>query len=32
MHQSHMVFYIPDEEGVFIVRVLHKSMDFERHL
>ena len=32
MHQSHMVFYIPDEEGVFIVRVLHKRMDFERHL
>ena len=31
-HQSHMVFYIPDEEGVFIVRVLHQSMDFQRHL
>ena len=31
-HQSHMVFYIPGEEGVFIVRVLHKSMDFQRHL
>ena len=31
-HQSHMVFYMPEEEGVFIVRVLHKSMDFQRHL
>ena len=31
-YQSHMIFYIPDEDGVFIVRVLHKSMDFQRHL
>lgn len=30
--QSHVVFYMPDEEGVLIVRVLHKSMDFQRHL
>ena len=31
-YQSHMIFYIPDEDGVFIVRILHKSMDFQRHL
>ncbi len=30
--QSHVVFYVPDVEGVFIVRVLHKSMDFQRHM
>lgn len=31
-YQSHVVFYIPDNEGVFVVRVLHKSMDIQRHL
>lgn len=30
--ESHIVFYIPDEDGVFIIRVLHQSMDFQRHL
>ena len=30
--QSHIVFYVPDEEGILVIRVLHKSMDFPRHL
>lgn len=31
-HKSHVVFFVPDDEGIFIVRILHKSMDFQRHL
>ena len=30
--QAHVVFYMPSEDAVLIVRVLHQSMDFERHL
>lgn len=30
--QSHIVFYLPDDSGVFIVRVLHERMDLSRHL
>ena len=30
--QAHVVFYRPSEDAVLIVRVLHHSMDFERHL
>lgn len=30
-HQSHVVFYVPEGEGVLIVRVLHESMDVSRH-
>ncbi len=30
--QSHIVFYLPNAEGVLIVRVLHESMDVLRHL
>lgn len=26
-YQSHIVFYVPREQGVLIVRVLHQSMD-----
>ena len=26
-YQSHVVFYIPEEQGILIVRVLHQSMD-----
>lgn len=29
---AHVIFYIPAPESVLIVRVLHHSMDFERHL
>ena len=31
-HESHVVFYTSTERGVLIVRVLHKRMDFKRHL
>ncbi|MGB5830775.1 MAG: type II toxin-antitoxin system RelE/ParE family toxin [Thiohalocapsa sp.] len=30
-HQSHIVFYVPREKGVLIVRVLHARMDAKRH-
>ena len=30
-HQSHVVFYINESEDIFIVRVLHSSMDVPRH-
>jgi len=30
--QAHVVFYLPSEGEVLIVRVLHHSMDFERHM
>jgi len=30
--QSHIVFYMPTDTGVLIVRLLHDSMDAERHL
>jgi toxin ParE1/3/4 len=28
----HLIFYRPKSEGVEIIRILHDSMDFERHL
>lgn len=31
-HQSHIVFYLPSDLGVFVVRVLHQRMDYARHL
>lgn len=30
-YQSHIIFYIPKETGVLIVRVLHTRMDAKRH-
>lgn len=30
-YQSHVVFYVPKDNGVRIVRVLHESMDAVRH-
>ena len=30
-YQSHIIFYIPKEKGVLIVRVLHERMDVKRH-
>ena len=30
-YRSHVAFYVPEDEGVMIVRVLHKSMDVQRH-
>lgn len=31
-YQSHIVFYVPKDNGVRIVRVLHQSMDVKKHL
>ena len=31
-HRSHVVFYLVDESGILIVRILHSSMDSARHL
>ena len=31
-YRSHVVFYVPEEEGVLIVRVLHQSMDVRSHV
>lgn len=31
-HKSHLVFYRLENQEVFIVRILHKSMDARRHL
>ena len=31
-YRSRVVFYVPETEGVLIVRVLHESMDAPRHL
>ncbi|TKB93177.1 MAG: type II toxin-antitoxin system RelE/ParE family toxin [Nitrospira sp.] len=31
-YQSHVVFYIPKDHGVLIVRVLHQRMDVTRHV
>lgn len=31
-YQSHIVFYLPLESGVRVVRVLHRNMDAPRHL
>ena len=30
-YRSHVVFYVPDDKGVLIVRVLHQSMEPKRH-
>ena len=30
-HQSHIVFYLPSDHGVFVVRVLHQRMDYAIH-
>lgn len=31
-HGSHVIYYLIEEPGIFVVRVLHRSMDGERHL
>ena len=30
-YRSHVVFYVPEDGGVTVVRVLHRSMDAPRH-
>jgi len=29
--ESHVIFFLPDEDRVLIVRILHRRMAFERH-
>ena len=31
-HGSHIVFYVPTDDGVLVVRVLHYRMDAGRHV
>ena len=31
-YQSHVVFYVLNDNGIRIVRVLHQSMDMKRHV
>lgn len=31
-YESHVIFYRPRKDDIFIIRVLHKHMDMERHL
>ena len=31
-YRSHVVFYVPRDEDILVVRVLHEAMDVRRHL
>lgn len=31
-HARHMIFYVVEDPGIFVVRVLHETMDAPRHL
>ncbi len=31
-YESHIIFYMPVEQGIRIVRVLHQRMDVRRHM
>ena len=31
-YQAHVIFYIPKDRGVLIVRILRNGMDFQRYL
>lgn len=31
-HQSHVIFYRRTEQGIFIIRILHKHMDIKNNL
>ncbi len=32
MHKSHVIFYQVQDDGIFIVRILHQRMDIIKHL
>jgi toxin ParE1/3/4 len=32
VYKSHMIFYLQSESGVFVVRTLNQSMDYDLHL
>lgn len=31
-NKSHVIFFTDEEDHIFIIRILQKNMDFERHL
>jgi len=31
-HRSHLIFYKQSSDGIFIVRIIHKSMDVQTHI
>ncbi|OAN64791.1 type II toxin-antitoxin system RelE/ParE family toxin [Magnetospirillum moscoviense] len=31
-HAGHVIYYLIEDPGIFVVRVLHHSMDSERHI
>jgi toxin ParE1/3/4 len=31
-HEKHIIFYRVRKDGIFIIRVLHQSMDVQKHL
>lgn len=31
-HAGHVIYYLIENPGIFVVRVLHHSMDSERHI
>jgi toxin ParE1/3/4 len=31
-HAAHVIYYLIEDPGIFVVRVLHHSMDSERHI
>ena len=31
-YKSHMVFYLNSDTGILIIRTLHHTMDYQRHL
>lgn len=31
-HARHMIFYVTEESGIFVVRILHDAMDMPRHI
>jgi toxin ParE1/3/4 len=31
-HGRHMVFYLMEADGIFVVRILHRAMDVSRHM
>jgi toxin ParE1/3/4 len=31
-HQSHLIFYKKKDHNILVIRILHKSMDAQRHI
>jgi toxin ParE1/3/4 len=32
VYKSHMIFYLQSESGVFVIRILNQSMDYQHYL